>query len=153
MVGAGIDDLLIPVNILGPSKLARLAALLELARVTVSVDDRRLLPELAGAAGSRPLRVLVDCDTGLGRTGVSTPQAAAALARAVADTDRLLFEGFLTYPSLPAAAPFFTEALSLVADLGLETAVVSAGGTPEMWRAGERVPPRDRVSRGNLRVP
>ena len=55
MVDAGIDDVLVPVNILGAAKLARLAALLERAQVTVSVDDARLLPGLAGAARARPL--------------------------------------------------------------------------------------------------
>jgi Alanine racemase, N-terminal domain len=82
MVDGGIDNVLIPVNILGTSKLARLAALIERARVTVSVDDVRLVPGLAKAAGTRRLRVLVDCDTGLGRTGVATPEAAAGLAGA-----------------------------------------------------------------------
>ena len=81
MVAAGIDDVLIPVNILGTSKLARLAALHERARITVSVDDARLLPGLTGAAGDQPLGVLVDCDTGLGRTGVGSPAAAAARGR------------------------------------------------------------------------
>jgi D-serine deaminase-like pyridoxal phosphate-dependent protein len=140
MVEAGIDDVLIPVNILGASKLARLAALIERARVTVSVDDVRILPELARAAGRLHLDVLVDCDTGLGRTGVATPKAAAELAGAVARVEPLRFKGFITYPAPPAAVAFFTEAVSLTTAGGLETAVVSAGGTPSMWQAGELVP-------------
>ena len=99
MVEAGIDDVLVPVNVLGAAKLARLAALLERADVTVSVDDARLLPGLAEAARARRLGVLVDCDTGLGRTGVATPEAAAELAGAVARTEGLRFDGFITYPA------------------------------------------------------
>ena len=72
-----------PVNIIGESKLARLGP----ARpgdLTVSVDDARLLPGLRPRRPrTRPLRVLVDCDTGLGRTGVATPEAAAELADAI----------------------------------------------------------------------
>jgi D-serine deaminase-like pyridoxal phosphate-dependent protein len=142
MVGAGIDDVLVPVNIVGASKLARLARLHERATLTVSVDDARLLPGLAEAAGTaRPLRVLVDCDTGLGRTGVATPAAAAELATAVARTGGLRFEGFITYPSPPGAATFLEEAIALAAAAGHETTVVSAGGTPGMWQCGELAPP------------
>jgi D-serine deaminase-like pyridoxal phosphate-dependent protein len=140
MVAAGIDDVLIPVNILGASKLARLAALHERARVTVSVDDLRLLPGLTEAARGHQLGVLVDCDTGLGRTGVSSPGAAAELAGAVARAKSLRFKGFITYPAPPGAAAFLAEAVSLAAADGLETAVVSAGGTPGMWLCGELVP-------------
>src|SRR5262245_65605305 len=39
MAEAGFDDLLIPFNLIGETKLARLETLLRRARVTVSVDD------------------------------------------------------------------------------------------------------------------
>jgi D-serine deaminase-like pyridoxal phosphate-dependent protein len=85
--------------------------------------------------------VLVDCDTGLGRTGVQSPEQAVALARAVAGTDGLRFEGFLTYPAPPDAAPFLNAAAEGARSAGLEPRVVSAGGTPTMWRASELAPP------------
>jgi D-serine deaminase-like pyridoxal phosphate-dependent protein len=143
MVAAGIDDVLVPVNILGASKLARLARLHERATLTVSVDDARLLPGLADAAGAaRPLRVLVDCDTGLGRTGVATAAAAAELADAIARTSGgLRFEGFITYPAPAGATAFFEEAVALAAADGHETTVVSAGGTPAMWDCAALIPP------------
>ena len=142
MVEAGIDDVLVPVNIVGASKLARLARLHERAQVTVSVDDARLLAGLAEAAGTtRPLPVLVDCDTGLGRTGVASPVAAAELGTAVARTAGLRFEGFLTYPAPPGVSAYFEEAVALAAANGLETTVVSAGGTPGMWECEELLPP------------
>lgn len=56
MVAAGITDILVPCNILGPKKLERLASLLSVARITVSVDDTALLPGLAGAAREDQLR-------------------------------------------------------------------------------------------------
>ena len=140
MVASGIDDVLVPVNILGASKLARLAALIERAQMTVSVDDVRLLPALAKAAGGRHLDVLVDCDTGLGRTGVATPTAAAELAGAVARIEPLHFRGFITYPAPRAAADFLAEAVALASAAGLAPSVVSAGGTPTMWQSGELVP-------------
>jgi D-serine deaminase-like pyridoxal phosphate-dependent protein len=135
MADAGCEDVLVAYNVLGESKLERLAALLGRARVTVTVDDEALLEGLAGAAGSagRELGVLVDCDTGLGRTGVSTPAAAATLAFAVAGRDGLGFRGFFTHPSPPGARAFLAEAGAACARRGLAVEVVSAGGTPTMW--------------------
>lgn len=126
MVAAGIDDVLIPFNIVGETKLARLGRLLRRASVAVSVDDEALLPGLSRAAadGGRSLGVLVDCDTGLGRTGVGTPAAAAALARAVAVQPGLRYLGLITYPALPAASAFLAEAAALAELSGLATGVI-----------------------------
>ena len=141
MVAAGIDDILIPVNVLGRAKLARLAALHERAHVTVSVDDVQLLPGLSAAAGEKALGVLVDCDTGLGRTGVGSPAAAAELAAAVAAAEPLRFAGFVTYPTPAGATAFLAEAVSLAAAAGLRAGVVSTGGTPGMWACNALRPP------------
>ena len=93
MAGAGIEDLLLPYNLVGGRKLEQLAQLLRRASVAVSADDEALLPGLGGAATDAgcELTVLVDCDTGLGRTGVSSPDAAAELAAAIARTNGLRF--------------------------------------------------------------
>ncbi len=141
MADAGIDDILIPYNLMGASKLERLAELARRVDVAVSVDDERLLDGLAEAAGrSREIRVLVECDTGLGRVGVPTPEAAAALAGAIARRDGLRFGGFLTYPAPPGAVDFLAEAERLAREAGLEVETVSAGGTPAMWASGELRP-------------
>jgi len=142
MVDAGCDDILVPFNIVGPAKLRRLRALLERAEVTVSVDDAALLLGLAGAARGAPreLGVLVDCDTGLGRTGVATPEAAVELAVEVASRDGLRFDGFLTYPSPEGAERFLATAVAGADRRGLSAPVVSAGGTPSMWQSGELRP-------------
>ena len=74
--------------------------------IQVSADDPALLPGLAGAASDagRELGVLVDCDTGLGRTGVASPEEAAELAAAIARTPGLRFTGLLTFPTPPGRA-------------------------------------------------
>jgi D-serine deaminase-like pyridoxal phosphate-dependent protein len=141
MAEAGITDILVPYNIVGTAKLGRLRALAECATVTVSVDDEALLDGLARSArGTRGLGVLVDCDTGLGRTGVATPERAALLAAAVARRKGLRFDGFLTYPSPEGALSFLRSAVALAASAGLDPGVVSAGGTPEMWRSARLRP-------------
>jgi D-serine deaminase-like pyridoxal phosphate-dependent protein len=138
MADAGCDDILVSFNIVGAAKLERLRRLLERVSLTVSVDDAALLSGLAEAAAgaSRELGVLVDCDTGLGRTGVSDPDAAADLAVAVHGYDGLRFDGFLTYPAPAGGLAFLAAAVSGARGHGLEPAVVSAGGTPAMWDSG-----------------
>jgi len=142
MIDAGIDDVLIAYNILGESKLARLSALLERASVSVLADDVELLAAYARAAGGagRELGVFADCDTGLGRTGVQTPEEAVDLAQAIAGHDGLRFDGFLTYPAPPDALGFLAAAVEQAAARGLSARVVSAGGTPAMWDAARLQP-------------
>jgi D-serine deaminase-like pyridoxal phosphate-dependent protein len=135
MADAGLTDILIAYNILGDAKLERLAALLERVAMTVTVDDEALLPGLQRAAADHELGVLVDCDTGFGRTGVPSPERAAELARAVERTDGLRFDGYFTYPAPPGSMEFFETASALA-----EPRVVSVGGTPKMWQAEELRP-------------
>jgi D-serine deaminase-like pyridoxal phosphate-dependent protein len=142
MADAGCDDILVSFNIVGAAKLERLRRLLGRVRLAVSVDDAALLPGLADAAvhAGRELGVLVDCDTGLGRTGVSDPEAAADVAAAVQRQDGLRFDGFLTYPAPSGALDFLTAAVAAAKERGLDPAVVSAGGTPSMWESGSLRP-------------
>jgi D-serine deaminase-like pyridoxal phosphate-dependent protein len=138
MVDAGIDDVLVPYNLVGEAKLERLASLLGGANVRVTVDHAALLAGLSRAASrtGRDLGVLVDCDTGLGRTGVGSPGEAAGLANEIARTPGLRFDGLLTFPSLPGARAFLENAAARIRSGGLEVETVSAGGTPTMWSSG-----------------
>ena len=82
---AGVaDDVLLSYNILGAAKAERLmAANRRITRLTVSLDNEvvaRGLSEAAERAG-QDLRFVVECDTGMGRTGVQTPTQAFELAR------------------------------------------------------------------------
>jgi D-serine deaminase-like pyridoxal phosphate-dependent protein len=142
MADGGIEDILIPYNVVGERKLERLAALLERVRLAVSVDDESLLRGLARAArnAGRELAVEVEVDTGLRRAGVQTPDRGAELALAVARTPGLRFLGFLTYPSPPASLGLLAAAAAHARSLGLDVEVVSGGGTPTMWEARTLVP-------------
>ncbi len=75
--------------------------------------------------------MLVDCDTGFGRTGVQSPQDAAALAEAVRDAG-LRFEGFMTYPAPPGCDAWLGEARELAGG-----GTISVGGTPNAFAAHE----------------
>src|SRR3954447_7396612 len=121
-VDAGFDDILISFPMIGRSKIERLRALAERARVCVAVDSAQGVDALQGL----DVEVLVECDTGGGRTGVQSPEAAALLA---ARADR--FRGLMTYPMPPGTGPWLRAALDLIGDV--ET--VSVGGTPTAHEA------------------
>ena len=62
MAAAGFRDILISYNIMGEEKIARLAALMDKAEMTVCVDNPVSIDAAADAAGraGRPLKVLVE---------------------------------------------------------------------------------------------
>ena len=142
MAAAGIDDILISYNLLGDEKMARLGALQSHARVIVAADNPTVIAGLPNAAefSGRPLDVVVECDTGRKRAGVETPREAIELARLIAGSHGLRFAGFMLYPTESGweeAQRFFDEALSGVRALGLEPAIVSTGGTPNLPHVGK----------------
>ena len=138
MADAGITDMLMTFNIVGAPKLRRLAALARRTDISVVADSAAVVEGLgqAGREAGRDIAVLVECETGAGRNGVVSPQAAAELARLIDGTDGVRYGGLMTYPAprtRQAAAAFLTEARDLAAQAGLETPVISSGGSPEMW--------------------
>src|SRR6478752_264993 len=141
MANAGIDDILISYNLLGEEKMARLGALQGKASMTVAADNPVVIADLpkAAAASGRPLNVVVECDTGRKRAGVETPAEAIALARQIAASKGLRFAGFMLYPTESGwadAQKFYDEALAGVRAHGLDAAMVSTGGTPNLKNVG-----------------
>ena len=142
MADAGIDDILLTFNILGPGKLARLAALARRVRLGVTLDNLPVAQGLseAMAALGRDLRVLIECDTGAERCGVQSAAEALNLARAVDHLPGLEFAGLMTYPPQgrpTAVGAWLDEVRAALAGAGLPCAVVSTGGTPDMLHAAE----------------
>ena len=141
-VDAGVaDDILLTYNVLGRAKTERLAALIRrVRRLAVVLDNEVVARELseAGVRHGVDVRFLVECDTGFGRTGVQTPEAALDLARTALKLPRLAFEGRMTFPNRdPDTRVFFTRALELFKAAGIPVPVVSGGGTPALFRAQE----------------
>jgi D-serine deaminase-like pyridoxal phosphate-dependent protein len=142
MAAAGIDDILISYNLVGEEKMARLGALQTKAAITVAADNPVVIAALtqAAAASGRPLSVVVECDTGRKRAGVETPREAVALAREIARSEGLQFAGFMLYPTESGwaeAKKFFDEALAGIREYGLNAAIVSTGGTPNLKNLGK----------------
>src|SRR3981189_3501062 len=142
MADAGIDDILISYNLIGEEKMARLGALQTKANMTVAADNSTVvagLPQAAALSGG-PLSVVVECDPGRKRAGVETPVEAIALALEIAASKGLVFAGFMLYPTETGwaeAQKFFDEALAGVRVHGLDAAMVSTGGTPNLKNVGK----------------
>ena len=137
---AGVaDDVLLTFNILGRGKTERLMALSKrLRRLAVVFDNEVVARGLSEAAVSHGGEVpfLVECDTGFGRNGVQSPEAALDLARAAMKLPRLRFEGLMTFPNRdPETKLFLARALELFAGAGIPVPVVSGGGTPALFNA------------------
>ena len=137
MADAGFNDIFIPYNIIGESKLKRLMALAARINVSVTADSAFTARGLSNAAmiADLTLTVLIECDTGGGRCGVQSPQEAAELARLIGSLPNLHFGGLMTYPSNEHLDNFVRETRSLLKDDNLPIERVSGGGTPTMWEA------------------
>ncbi|MFN4171646.1 MAG: alanine racemase [Pseudorhodobacter sp.] len=136
----GVSDVLLTYNILGAEKLAELRALAGDVTLGVVADNVEVVQGLSAtfADAATPLPVLVECDTGAGRCGVATPEAAAVLAAVIEAAPGLCFAGLMTYP--PAnrtaeVADWLQGAVRACKAAGLSVDLISTGGSPDMWQA------------------
>ena len=100
LADGGIDSLLITSPVVTDAGIARLIALHERIGELIAVcDNAEVAARLADSAraSSRPLKLLVDIDPGLGRTGVRPAEGAHALVRRVAREPAFAFMGLQCY--------------------------------------------------------
>ncbi len=145
MVQGGLRDVFVSNQVVGATKLARLAALARRARISVCVDDPAqvtALGEAATEAGSN-LTVLVEVDVGGGRCGVAPGAAAVPLARAIEAAPGLIFGGLQAYhgaaqhiyedgarkAAVESAAAKTKASLAALAEAGIACPLVTGGGT------------------------
>jgi len=145
MAAAGIDNILIGSQVVGPQKAVRLAHLCRRHRVIVAVDSVYNVDELDQAALAVGVRipVLVEVDIGMRRCGVQPGQAAVELSREINRRSGLIYLGVMgweghirrivAYDERAAACRQAVESLCETAQLcrqaGLEVSIVSCGGT------------------------
>lgn len=131
MVAGGIEDILIPYNVVGAAKVDRLLRLARRATVSVAVDSVDTAQGIAEGSKRHggTVRTLIELDTGGKRCGVQSPQAAQQLARQIVELPGIDFQGIMTYPSRPGIKPFLDETRALIEADGIAVNVVSAGGT------------------------
>ncbi len=145
MVRGGVQDVLVTNQIVGLTKLRRLAALSREALVRVCCDDAAnavAISEAAVEAGVT-IGVLVEVDCGGGRCGVTPGEPVLALARHIAGLPGLAFTGLQAYHGSAQHVRGFTErkvaveksadlirqSVDLLARNNLECQIVSGAGT------------------------
>ena len=103
MAAAGIENILIPYNIVGARKVERLTRVSRRAEIIVAVDNEITARGMSGRALQDNCRVyvIIELDTGTQRCGVQSPEAAADLAERIMDLRGLVFKGIMVFPSHP----------------------------------------------------
>ena len=99
LVRGGVPDVLVSNQVVGTTKLLRLAALAREAQIGVCVDNPDNIAALDAAAteaGTR-LRVLIEINVGANRCGVEPGEPAVRLAEVVARAKHLSFGGLQVY--------------------------------------------------------
>src|SRR5262245_23227377 len=99
LADAGLTDILVANQLVGAIKLRRLGELARRAQVRVCVDDAQNVDDLsrAMAAAGATLGVLIEVDIGMQRCGVPPGEPAVQLARRVASSAGLRFDGLQGY--------------------------------------------------------
>ena len=95
---AGIRGLLVTTAIIGTSKIARAAQLLQLAPDTIlSVDDPGNVREISKVASSTGVVIPLAVDLYFGRTGIAPGESACHLAGLIASRSHVRFAGLQAY--------------------------------------------------------
>lgn len=146
MVRAGFDDILIAFPIYGASKLARLQALRETARIQVSLDSLEVARGLGalGVASGEDVEVMVEVDTGLHRMGLEPGEPTIELVSQLVEIKGITVVGFLTHAGHAYGVHDQSARADLVrremddlvstqhrlGELGIEVREISVGSSP-----------------------
>ena len=144
LVAGGVTDVLVANEVVGRSKLHRLATLARQARITVAVDHPDAAAALAETTRHHGVTVaaVVDVDVGLGRCGVM-PDDAVALGRHVDQLEGLELRGLQGYhggiqhvhgfgqraEAARAASAQLHNAVEQFRAAGLSTEIITGAGT------------------------
>ncbi len=151
MAAGGIQEIFIAYLVVGDGKQGRAARLARQVRLSVALDSAKVAEGLSRhkVAEGSIIYTLVDVDSGFGRTGVSTPEAAAELAKVVVGLPGLELEGIMLFPGhvwrdierreeiAISEGPIIMRTLELLRMEGLETHTVSSSGTPTAFYCHE----------------
>ncbi len=133
MAAAGIPDILVPYNIVGAAKLARLVKLVasQQTQLTLAADSKAPVEGISAAmaAAGLTVRMVVEMDTGSHRCGTQSPEETIALAQVIDQAPGTQFVGVMTYPSSERARPFLDKVRQLASAAGLDLQIISGGGT------------------------
>ena len=105
------------------------------------VDHPDNVRALGAAAGGKALKVVIDIDPGIRRTGVATPEAAVALLRAIRAQPALTYAGVQCYCGMQQHIEGFADRKAAMEDRAehiraIVAALSAEGGAPEIVTGG-----------------
>lgn len=149
MAAAGVRDILIANQVVGPQKIARLVNLLPHADVVVAVDSLENVDALDQAAREKGvrLRVVAEVNTGMNRAGLEPGEPTVAFCEQVQERRGLRFVGIMGWEghtvgiadpeekrrSIERSVGMLAETARLGRAAGLPIEIVSCGGTGTYW--------------------
>jgi D-serine deaminase-like pyridoxal phosphate-dependent protein len=142
---AGITDILVSNQVVGPKKIEDLCHLARRVRLGVCVDDRDNVRDLSAMAHAMgvTIEVMVEIDVGAHRCGVTPGVNALALAQAIAEAPGLVFRGLQAYQgaaqhmrsqaereaAIGRAIDLARMTRDMIVDSGIPCPVIAGGGT------------------------
>ena len=151
MVAAGIPDIFIANEIVGVDRLSRIYRLCAQGNlVSFGVDSLIALEQIAHVFSiDNPAHILIEVETGEGRSGVCTEEVFAVLLKHIKDHPNIVFEGVFSHEGHSYHAQTIAEAhtifeqtqrqtlhyAELAARAGLPCRRVSIGSTPSILSA------------------
>ena len=141
-----VAGILITSPVAAPAAIVRLAALASRADALMAVVDHPDVAEridAALAATETRLDVIIDIDPGIARTGVASPEAAVALARAIAASANLEYRGVQFYcgsqqhiesyaerrAAIVERTAYLEQVIAALTDAGFAPGIVTGSGT------------------------
>jgi 3-hydroxy-D-aspartate aldolase len=133
----GMKGILITSPVAAPRAIERLAALAGTADGLMAVVDHPAVAARIDAALGTRLDVIIDIDPGIARTGVASPEAAVALAEAIAGLPNLRYRGVQFYCGRQQHIEAYADRRAAIEERTayLQTviaALVAAGHPPEI---------------------
>lgn len=143
MLQNGIDDILIPNQIVTGDKLVRLCALARRGDIKVCVDDTDNVRAVSDAAESNDVTIgiLIEVDTSMGRAGVRSAPQGVEIAKLTTDLPCVRFMGVMSHqhvegwPSVEEYTESGTRHIRMC--LAVKDAIEAEGIPVEMVSSGE----------------
>ena len=105
MVEGGIDDILIPNQVVTDDKITRLCSVAERANITVGIDNPDNVRNLSRIASRRGVNigVVIEVDTSMGRAGIREKEQGVELAKLAHSLPGVDFKGVMSHQTLDGA--------------------------------------------------
>ncbi|MXY45517.1 MAG: DSD1 family PLP-dependent enzyme, partial [Chloroflexi bacterium] len=143
MVDGGIDDILIPNQVVTPDKIERLCSLARQAKMMVAADNTDNLQAISDTASAMGVSVgvVIEVDTQMERAGIRATEQGVVLAKFADSLPGIDFKGVMSHQTLPGQPDRETRFIEgprfIQKTLDVKEAIEAEGIAVEVVSAGE----------------